>query len=138
VWRESTRTNNTTRNYGQSQSWRDVTEQASIALTDGQSQTLRPRLTIEDLLNLFSTRGQFLLHVYHNTGFSHFNGLPIAVRGVHCTDEQTYKRRKAAVVWPTLDDSGVMLNPATKFQEPISRADMQHTIKDFFGIEATS
>lgn len=140
TWRESTRTDTTTRSYGQSQSWRDVTEQAGIALSEAGTQELAPRMTTHDLLNIFSEPRQFLLHVYRNTGFSRFNGLPIPVRGVHCMDEETYKRRSAVIDWPAIDgaSSGILRNPSGRVEEALPREQMNAIIGDLFGAESAS
>jgi len=139
VWRDSMRTSGATRSAGQSQSWRDFSEQASVSLSESRTEELGPHMKIHDLLNLFSEPQQFFLHVYRNVGLSCFNGLPIAVKGVHCSDLDTYQQRAAFVEWPEVDDgSGILLDPAARVDQLIPRAEMEAIIRNLFDDDQAS
>jgi hypothetical protein len=69
----------------------------------GFKESLKPRLTANDVIRISDHPLDFILHVSRGSGYTQFGGLPVAVRTSWPIDYQTYCERQNEP-WPTLEE----------------------------------
>lgn len=86
------------------------------------SQSLKPRLTRNDVMSVSDHPLEFILKVSRGAGFTQFGGLPIPVRTTYPLTEHLYKQRRREP-WPELGKA--MVTPSKSPEEHDSERDRE-------------
>ena len=87
-------------------SWQSRSDARGNSVGTSWSETVAPRLSVNDLMMMSDRPGRSLFQLRRGAGYAQYGGFPILIDSCHVITEKEFRRRKAAP-WPELSDETI-------------------------------